>query len=86
MHVFPNPATDIVNVQYASTTDGMLSCKLMDMAGKLISTQQIAVTNGQATGQVDIRILPAASYMLEVIMTPANGIPASASYKIQKLQ
>ncbi len=86
LHVFPNPATDVVNLQYTSPVDGMLSCKLLDMTGRKISVTQIAVMNGQAAGEIDIRALAAATYMLEVIMTPANGTPTATSYKIQKLQ
>ena len=85
-HVFPNPARDYVNVQYTSSVTGTLSCKLLDVAGKEISREEIAVANGQAAGQIYIRSLAAATYMLEITIIPENGSPQIAAYKIQKLR
>src|SRR4051812_41395359 len=45
LHVFPNPASDVVNLQYTSATNGILSCRLYDMTGKEISNQKIGVVN-----------------------------------------
>ncbi len=86
LKVFPNPATDIVNLQYTSSNDGTLSYRLLDMAGKEISSQRIVVASGHANGQVDVKPLAVATYMLEVTIVPENGAPETMSYKIQKLK
>ncbi len=85
LRVFPNPATDYVNVQYTSSVNGTLFCKLFDVVGNEISNREIIVANGQTAGQIDIRSLAAASYMLEVTIVPDQGSPEVAAYKIQKL-
>ncbi len=84
LRVFPNPATDYVNVQYTSPANGTLSCRLFDVAGKDISSQNITVAGGHAAGQIDIRSLAAATYMLEVTFLPDSGSPEISAYKIQK--
>jgi hypothetical protein len=86
LSVFPNPATDCINIQYRSPGEGMLSCRLLDALGKEVSSRKITVANGQVAGQMDIRSLAVAGYMLEVTIVPANGTPRVAAYKIQKLR
>lgn len=86
LQVFPNPATDVVNVQYTSANSRALSCRLFDMTGKEISSKNIVSANGQAIGQVDVRSLAAGTYMLEVSILHDNAAPETVSYKIQKLK
>jgi hypothetical protein len=56
------------------------------MAGRKISSQQLTIANGQANGQVDIRTLAAATYLLEVTIKHENGTSETIPYKIQKLK
>ena len=86
LRVFPNPAADYVNVEYTSVGEGILSCRLLDVAGKEVSNRKITVVKGQAAGQIDVRSLAAANYMLEVTIIPENGTPKVAAYKIQKFK
>lgn len=85
LKVFPNPATSLINVQYASPTDGELTCKLSDMAGRLIITQTYTITAGTVTELVDVSGLAAATYLLEVSLKSATAERSSITYKIDKL-
>jgi hypothetical protein len=86
LQVYPNPANGIINVTYNSNKAGVLSLRIMDMAGKIVSQQKADVKQGQSIHKVDVAALAAATYMLEVYMAPTNGKEESISYKIQKLQ
>jgi hypothetical protein len=86
LQVFPNPASSEVNLKYSSSVQGTLAYKLMDVAGKTIKTQTIAISPGTISEQVNVSELACATYMLEVIINPENAVSEKASYKIQKLK
>ena len=83
--VFPNPSSTLVNVRYGATEQGTLNCRLMDLTGKILMEQSAKITVGTATQQLDLRLLAAATYMLDVSFEGANNIVQSKSFKIQKL-
>ncbi len=85
LQVFPNPASTVVNLQYASSDMGSLSYRLLDMTGKEITSAVIDVKQGTATGQFSVAGLACANYMLEVTVNTA-GTTERASYKIQKIK
>ena len=85
IRVFPNPASTVVNIEYTSATDAALTYRLMDMTGKVISTQKVNVTSGITTAHVSMQEVACASYMLEV--TVDSGVKSeSTSYQIQKIR
>jgi hypothetical protein len=86
LQVFPNPASSEVNLRYSSAVQGTLAYKLVDVTGKAIKAQTIAISPGVISEQVNVSELPCATYMLEVIINPENAASEKASYKIQKLQ
>lgn len=85
LNVYPNPASTVVNISYQATESGKLSYSLMDMAGKTISRNTEDVAPGNFTTQVSVTQLPAATYMLQLVLQSGN-VTHSTSYKIQKLQ
>ena len=86
LQVFPNPASSVVNIQYASPGQGTLSFRLIDLAGKVITNQTLPVTGGTNLATVNVTDLACATYMLEVTVNNGNASPESTSYKIQKLK
>lgn len=86
LQVFPNPSKALVNVQFNAACSGKMNLALRDITGRLILQQKVDVLPGSNLQQVDISSLAAAIYMLEVAITPAEGIAETSSYKIQKLQ
>jgi hypothetical protein len=86
LQVFPNPASTVVNLQYTSVSRGLLSYRLMDMAGRIIASRSTEVSQGVVTEQVNISTLAVASYMLEVLFKSDNEVAKISSYKIEKLK
>ncbi len=86
LQIFPNPTTGTINIQYNANKDGVLTLKLMDMAGRIIADQKMDVKTGANSQKLDISALAVATYMLEVYMQPTNGKMEATAYKIQKLQ
>jgi len=84
LQVFPNPASSLVSFRYTSATEGTLDYRLIDMTGKVISSQTIAVMQGTNEQQVDLTRLACASYFLEITThTPGTE---TISYKVQKIK
>lgn len=85
LNVYPNPASTVVNISYQATVSSKLTYTLLDMSGKTITRNTQDVDPGNFATQVSVSQLPAATYMLQVILQDGNNTRTS-SYKIQKLQ
>ena len=86
LKVYPNPATTVVNLEYTSAEQGILSYKLMDVLGKVVVKQSFKIGAGTTTEQIAVKDLAAASYMLEVSISKGDAAPSVVTYKIQKLK
>jgi hypothetical protein len=67
--VFPNPATDFVNVKGLTSIDGSKTITLSNITGTVISRETI--TQGDAS--VSTSVLPAGIYMLQVQTVKGNA-------------
>ena len=86
IRVFPNPASDLVNIQCSSLSGTSLSWKLLDITGREISSRKMVVTNGQGASTVDLSAVAAALYILEVTIVSEDGTAETIPYKIQKIK
>jgi len=86
LHVFPNPASTYVELQYSSSSGGRLSYKLTDMLGRVARTGTAKVAGGTLELQVEVTELAAATYLLEVTVENENGAVEATSYKIDKIK
>ena len=86
LQVFPNPASSVVNFQYQSQSTGTLDCRLIDMTGKVINSQNINIRQGANEGQVDLTNLACATYFLEISVHSGSAVAENISYKIQKIK
>jgi hypothetical protein len=84
LSVFPNPATDIINIEYQSAIKGMLSYKLWDVAGRQITGNTKELKSGLTVEKLDVSKLPSAKYLLKVSITGPNGLETTVVYKIEK--
>lgn len=66
LHVFPNPATDIINVSFDQNTGGMATITITDMNGTQVYQRMTRVAAGRASLMVDTKQLPAATYILSI--------------------
>ncbi len=67
--IFPNPATDILNIRWKGTADEQLTLRLTNVLGQTISEQQVVSTGSQQAINFDLNAynLPAGVYNLIVI-------------------
>jgi len=86
LHVFPNPATSLVNLQYSAASEGVLTYHLMDVGGRVVASKAMTLKKGANLNQVDLSNLAAATYLLEVTVTGSDGATNNISYKIDKLK
>jgi type IX secretion system substrate protein/putative pyrroloquinoline-quinone binding quinoprotein len=67
LHLFPNPATQMVNLQLNGISESNLEVKLNDVAGKELKHYQFATSSKTFNHQIDISSLSPGSYIIEII-------------------
>ncbi|RYE25192.1 MAG: T9SS type A sorting domain-containing protein [Sphingobacteriales bacterium] len=84
LQVYPNPTSGIVYLQYNLPATGNMKYSLLDVTGKLIQNNQVAV---ERTGKlsIDMGSIANATYMLYVYYQPISGASQTASYKVNKI-
>jgi hypothetical protein len=85
LHVWPNPATSVVNMEYTAVGSQSLTYHLTDVNGKLLRSNTINTSKWKNTEQIDIASLPSASYMLEVTIHTAGNAVEKTTFKVVKL-
>ncbi len=65
-NVFPNPVTDVVNIQFDLTENSPVSLRLLDMNGKVVLNKEIANTNS-VNQQMNVKKLSAGIYNLSIV-------------------
>lgn len=65
--VFPNPATNYINIELAIEEPELLGIQLYDNSGKLILSYDEGIQQGQYQKSIDISFLQAGSYILKLI-------------------
>ena len=86
LQVFPNPAATVLNIRYTSSSSGTLTCRLFDMAGRMVLTHTVDVIPGITASQLNVSDLAVAQYLLEVTVDHSEGATETNAYTIQKLQ
>ena len=62
--VFPNPATDRINVQVELKENADLQMRLTNLTGQVVQEQNVQFITGENTMNVDIQELPRGVYFL----------------------
>ena len=64
---YPNPATDVVHVQYSLKTPAVIALKVRDLSGRELMTENLGIQSvGGHELDVNVSTLPAGSYLLEL--------------------
>ncbi|MES2689080.1 MAG: T9SS type A sorting domain-containing protein [Bacteroidota bacterium] len=66
-NVYPNPATEMVNLDIASVKNGVVTCNVTDLTGKLVSTKPLQVSTSGSFNQLDLSALPKGIYAVQLI-------------------
>lgn len=64
--VFPNPATNFINVEYSTVNAEDLTFQLTDIAGRVIRTENVSHAGGTSTHNMNINDLSNGIYMLRI--------------------
>ena len=78
--IFPNPASELLNIFITTEVEEILNLKLMDVTGKIIYNQGVAPRTPAI--QMDLKHIPEGMYMLSIVNPAGYRIH---SFKIIKL-
>jgi hypothetical protein len=76
--IFPNPASDVVNLQFDSPVEGQIILTILDSQGKLVKTDMIEAT--MIEKQINLQDMPAGIYYLRLTRGKLVNV-----YKVVKL-
>ncbi len=76
--VYPNPASESVNIKFESLVDRMINVQIMDAQGRIVRTDRIEISVIQKT--INLQDLPSGVYFLKLIKGNLVNV-----YKIVKL-
>lgn len=71
VQIYPNPAPDQVNLRFTGERPEKLQLQVTDLSGRTLITRSLVSGNNGNEIQLDLRALPAQTYMLRVVN--ANG-------------
>lgn len=75
--VFPNPATDQLNVSFAAPVDGKATVQITDALGRTVSTMQVAGTDATlGTAMVPLHGLEPGWYRVRVLLSNGSSLRA----------
>ena len=67
LYVFPNPANDILQASFGSTSEGVIRWRVLDTSGRLVGDGSTSRFVGNNRFEVPVNKLDAGSYFLEVL-------------------
>lgn len=67
LYVFPNPANDILQASFGSTSEGVIRWRVLDTSGRLVGDGSAFKFVGSNRFEVPVNKLDAGSYFLEVL-------------------
>ena len=62
--IYPNPARDVLNIEYTSTRSGKIELQVIDSKGAVMLKQNMAVSNGMNLESINIASLSKGIYVL----------------------
>jgi hypothetical protein len=68
MQLFPNPANDLVNITFGSLVSNVLTTRVIDQTGRVVSAQQFNCSTGANTHLLNVAELAAGVYQVQLTM------------------
>jgi hypothetical protein len=72
--IYPNPASEIINCTFISSTNGEVQITLKDIAGRIVKEQVIKTITGENLITIDINYMIKGIYYLQVQSTERNNL------------
>lgn len=73
---FPNPVSDVLQVNIASPGVGQGNLLVTDLSGRILSTQPVSLQAGSNLQRVSTRTLAAGNYFLKLVLSDGTVLPA----------
>ena len=70
--VYPNPANEILNIDYTSTQTNVVTIGIVDAMGRIVLTEQKTVSPGKNMLQAEIHKLAKGNYTLFINSNSSN--------------
>ena len=87
IRLYPVPTSDIVYIDFRSTTTGKISMQLMTLGGRVLGVKEFTQVNGYSTQSWNIKNQPSGVYYLRIILTSFDGKTLKqGTFKIEKIQ
>jgi hypothetical protein len=85
--VYPSPTIDLLNLETSFNLTGRLKYQLMDMAGKVVTGDDLTVVKGNTLTTLSLAAYPPGEYLLQVVFLSQTGNGNyNQTFKVQKLQ
>ena len=78
VEVYPNPATDVVNISFENTSDTYIS--IMDLQGRVLGTQVASGANGTQVVSFSTEGFAKGTYVVSI---KANGLTTNSNVVIK---
>jgi len=66
LKLFPNPASNVIQISYESQINGLVNLDIFDLSGKLVVNQQYQVSKGKVSLDVELSQLENGSYIVRL--------------------
>ncbi|MEQ8323394.1 MAG: T9SS type A sorting domain-containing protein, partial [Vicingaceae bacterium] len=66
VNIYPNPASDVVNINVSGVAGSVLNIEVSNIAGQVILTRQLNDFNGSATTELDISDLNKGVFLVKI--------------------
>jgi hypothetical protein len=80
LSIFPNPSSDILNINFELTASNKVSLRLVDALGRVVETAQINANSGMNTWNFNVSNLAVGVYNLEFTL---NGATATSKVLVK---
>ena len=65
--LYPNPVSDIANVEFNIIKQGVVSVQVVDLSGKVVSSLQSGVQKGKNKLSIDLSHLATGTYVMKAV-------------------
>lgn len=65
--VYPSPTADLLNIQFESLEEAVVTIQVRDLAGRLVLEQQVQASKGENLHEVSLNSLAAGTYSVQLV-------------------
>ena len=66
VNIYPNPVTDMVNVSFTNSRNGILNIRIIDLMGRIVEDKMVNVEDGEVNVELNVEQIPPGVYLLNI--------------------